>query len=201
MTRRTAMRSATVVGVALTALSLSAATAIAAGPERPAEYYEQRSAEIKEYVEEHVTEAVPQAEAVVVGTPTTDTGGFYDGQGYLFHFVAFEDGIGQTALALQYDEPGHFGTTPERLCEEDGAETCTVEERSDGSTLVTSTVPVSDQQEILRVTHFRTDGSVTWGCGYNYDPIFDGDEGPIREDFSVTDEQLTQLVTDPELTL
>ncbi len=205
MTTRTLRRRALIVtGLAAAALALSTTGAMAAPAQavadRPAEFYEQRALEFQAYVTEAFPEVVPEAKAVEVTLPADDLGDYWDDMGYLSHWVFFEDSIGQTGIALQYDEPGHFDMTPEEICAEEPLG-CEFEEQPDGSTLVTSVSELNEEQRILTVRHFRTDGSVTWGSGYNYDPNWDGDEGPIRDDFSVTAEQLAELVTDPELTL
>jgi hypothetical protein len=205
MKKRTLRRRALLVtGLAAATLALSttgatAATAPAAA-DRPAEFYEKRALELQAYVAEVFPEVVPEAEAVDVTLPADDLGDYWDDMGYLAHWVFFEDAIGQTGIALQYDEPGHFGMTPEEICADEQL-SCEIEEQPDGTTLVTTVDEVAEKHHILTIRHFRADGSVTWGSGYTYDPHFDGDEGPIRDDFSVTDEQLTELVTDLELTL
>lgn len=199
MARQGVRRSVVVFGLALSALTLSAG--IGAAAERPAGFYERRAAEIQAYLVEHFAEVVPQATAFEVRDATTDAGGFRDGQGYFLHWVAFVDAIGPTGLVLRYDEPGHFGETPESFCAGPGTATCTIGGLPDGSALVTTTDAWTERRRVLGVYHFRTDGGVTYANGFNHDPFLDGEEGPLRADFAVTEQQLTRLVTDPALTL
>jgi hypothetical protein len=54
---------------------------------------------------------------------------------------------------------------------------------------------------IQSVLHYRTDGTVVWVEAFDYDPIFDGNEGPDRDEVALTIDQLTTLATDPALHL
>jgi hypothetical protein len=76
---------------------------------------------------------------------------------------------------FQIEAPGHFTETPRQICTQEDTVWC--------------------KARTLK------DGSLVWIAAYDYDPIFDGDEGPPREQIALTTKQLTALATDPALHL
>lgn len=125
-----------------------------------------------------------------------------DGQDYLTTWAVYEDKIGSTGVAFQIEAPGHFLASPREYCELNEAE-CEAEFLDDGSLLLHSVVTVEGDRKyhIGSTLHYRTDGTVVWVSAYDYDPIWDGDEGPAREEIALTFEQLSALATDPALHL
>lgn len=127
-----------------------------------------------------------------------------DGQDYLTTWSKYTDEIGQTGQAFQIEAPGHFTLTPRDNCAQEDTVSCEAEELPDGSLLLhkVSETPGNDRMfHIQGAYHYRTDGTLVWVSAYDYDPIFDGDEGPPRDEIALTTEQLTALATDPALHL
>jgi hypothetical protein len=146
--------------------------------------------------------AVPQAGAL----RWTEWGGelpgvIEDGQDYLTTFAVYEDEIGRTGTSFQIEAPGRFTTSPREYCE--SAAKCDAEFLADGSLLVQAVTLVDGNRtyHVGSALHYRTDGAVVWVSAYDYDPIWDGDEGPDRDEIALTFEQLSALATDPELHL
>lgn len=125
-----------------------------------------------------------------------------DGQDYLTTWAVYEDEIGRTGTNFQIEAPGHFTASPREFCEANAAD-CKAEFLADGSLLLRAVTVVQGNREyhIGSVLHYRTDGSVVWVSAYDYDPIWDGNEGPDRDEIALTFDQLTALATDPELHL
>lgn len=126
-----------------------------------------------------------------------------DGQDYLTTWAVYEDKYGRTGTAFQIEAPGHFTTSPKEFCEANAAK-CDAEFLADGSLLLLAVTAVQGSEReyhIGSVLHYRNDGSVVWLSAYDYDPIWDGNEGPDRDEIALTFEQLTALATDPELHL
>ena len=146
--------------------------------------------------------AVPQAGPV----RWTEWGGempgvIEDGQDYVTAFAIYEDKYGRTATSFQVEAPGRFTMSPREFCE--SAAQCDGEFLADGSLLVQAVTHVQGTRtyHIGSALHYRTDGAVVWVSAYDYDPIWDGNEGPDRDEIALTFEQLTTLATDPELHL
>jgi hypothetical protein len=125
-----------------------------------------------------------------------------DGQDYLTTWAVYEDEIGSTGVYFQIEAPGHFPVSPREYCEQNEAK-CTAEFLEDGSLLLKSLVSVEGDRtfHIGSALHYRTDGTVVWISAYDYDPIFDGDEGPARDEVALSYTQLAALATDPALHL
>lgn len=125
-----------------------------------------------------------------------------DGQDYLTTWAVYEDEIGSTGTAFQIEAPGHFTSSPREFCEANQAK-CEAEFLDDGSLLLNATVEVEGNRvyHIGTALHYRTDGAVVWISAYDYDPIWDGTEGPDRDEIALTFEQLSVLATDPALHL
>lgn len=127
-----------------------------------------------------------------------------DGQDYLTTWSRYADELGTTGQAFQIEAPGHFTNAPKDQCAQEGTVSCDATILDDGSLVLDwrSEYQAQDRMNhINSVMHYRTDGTVVWISAYDYDPIFDGDEGPARDEVALTTEQLTALATDPELHL
>jgi len=125
-----------------------------------------------------------------------------DGQDYLTTWAVYDDKIGSTGTAFQIEAPGHFTATPREYCEANAAK-CEAEFLDDGSLLLNATIEVEGNRtyHIGTALHYRTDGTVVWISAYDYDPIWDGSEGPDRDEIALSFEQLSALATDPALHL
>lgn len=167
--------------------------------------------ELIEYAEvmgKHLDTAFPAAVPEATALRWIDWGGEWpgvieDGQDYLTTWAVYEDEIGRTGTAFQIEAPGHFTTSPREFCEWNGAK-CDAEFLADGSLLLQalSVVEGSEREyHIGSVLHYRNDGTVVWLSAYDYDPIWDGNEGPDRDEIALTFDQLTVLATDPALHL
>ena len=156
---------------------------------------------------EHLDTAFPAAVPAADALRWVDWGGempgvIEDGQDYLTTWAVYEDKIGRTGTAFQIEAPGHFTVSPKEFCEMNGA-ACEAEFLADGSLLLRAVTSVEFDREyhIGSVLHYRTDGTVVWLSAYDYDPIWDGNEGPGRDEIALTFDQLTALATDPALHL
>lgn len=172
-------------------------------PGHSAETLRKFAASMSERLDKAFPEIVPQA----TGLRWVEWGGEWagiieDGQDYLTTWAVYEDEIGSTGTAFQIEAPGHFSVSPREFCEWNQAE-CTAEFLEDGSLLLNSVVTVEGNRKyhIGSVLHYRTDGTVVWVSAYDYDPIWDGDEGPDRDEIALTVDQLSALATDPALHL
>ena len=127
-----------------------------------------------------------------------------DGQDYLTTWSVYADELGSTGQAFQIEAPGNFTNAPKDQCAQEGTVSCDATILDDGSLVLDwrSAYQAGDRENhINAVMHYRTDGSVVWISAYDYDPIFDGSEGPARDEVALTTEQLTALATDPALHL
>jgi hypothetical protein len=157
---------------------------------------------------EHLDKAFPAAVPQATNLSWVEWGGEWagiieDGQDYLTTWAVYEDKIGSTGTALQIEAPGHFTTSPREFCEINQAD-CKAEFLADGSLLLHSVVTIEGNDRKYHIgsaLHYRTDGTVVWVSAYDYDPIWDGDEGPDRDEIALTFEQLSALATDPALHL
>ena len=163
--------------------------------------------EFAEVMGKHLDTAFPAAVPQATDLSWIDWGGempgvIEDGQDYLTTWAVYEDKIGSTGTMFQIEAPGHFTTSPKEFCELNGAK-CDAELLPDGSLLLNAVTVVQGDREyhIGSVLHYRTDGTVVWVSAYDYDPIFDGSEGPDRDEIALTFEQLAALATDPALHL
>ncbi|GAA3998402.1 hypothetical protein GCM10022247_18230 [Allokutzneria multivorans] len=131
-------------------------------------------------------------------------GVIHDGQDYLTTWAVYHDKIGRTATAYQIEAPGHFTPSPRKWCEDNAPTSCTGTKLADGSLVVNAVVTYETSQGPRRIEcalHYRLDGSVVWTSAYDYDPIFDEHQGPMRKEIALTTAQLTALATDPALHL
>jgi hypothetical protein len=156
---------------------------------------------------EHLDTAFPEAVPQATNLRWIDWGGEFegvieDGQDYLTTWAVYEDKIGRTGTAFQIEAPGHFTASPREFCETNEAK-CTAEFLDDGSLLLNATVEVAGNRtyHIGSALNYRTDGTVVWISAYDYDPIWDGNEGPDRDEIALTTAQLSALATDPALHL
>lgn len=157
---------------------------------------------------EHLDTAFPAAVPQAANLSWIDWGGempgvIEDGQDYLTTWAVYEDKIGSTGTMFQIEAPGHFTTSPKEFCEINAAK-CDAELLPDGSLLLNAVSTIEgDTREyhIGSALHYRTDGTVVWVSAYDYDPIWDGSEGPDRDEIALTFEQLAALATDPALHL
>lgn len=124
-----------------------------------------------------------------------------DGQDYLTTWAVYEDEIGRTGTSYQIEAPGHFTTTPREFCAHE--DKCEAEFLDDGSLLLRTLLVVQGNRpyHVAGTLHYRNDGTVVWIAAYDYDPIWDGNEGPDRDEVALTYEQLAALATDPALHL
>jgi hypothetical protein len=166
---------------------------------------------LREYahaMDKHLETAFPAAVPQATNLSWRPWGGEWegiieDGQDYLTTWAVFEDKIGSTGVNLQVEAPGHFTASPRQFCEWNEAK-CEAEFLEDGSLLLNSLVEYERDERLYHVgsaLHYRTDGTVVWFSAYDYDPIWDGDEGPDRDEVALSFEQLSALATDPELHL
>lgn len=156
---------------------------------------------------EHLAVAYPAAVPEAANLWWVEWGGEWpgiieDGQDYLTTWAVYEDKIGSTATAFQVEAPGHFPASPREFCAMNEAE-CKADLLDDGSLLLNALVTIEGDRKyhVGSALHYRTDGTVVWVSAYDYDPIFDGDEGPARDEIALTFEQLSALATDPALHL
>jgi hypothetical protein len=172
-------------------------------PGHSADMLRKFAAAMSEHLDTAFPEAVPQASNL----RWIDWGGelagiIDDGQDYLTTWAVYEDKIGRTGTAFQIEAPGHFTVSPREFCEINEAK-CTAEFLDDGSLLLNTLVEVAGNRtyHIGSALHYRIDGSVVWISAYDYDPIWDGNEGPDRDEIALTTAQLSVLATDPALHL
>jgi hypothetical protein len=131
-------------------------------------------------------------------------GEIVDGQDYLTTFSVYSDEIGRTGQFFQIEAPGHFTSSPRDQCAQEGTVSCSATILDDGSLVLDWLVEWTANDRVLHiqsVMHYRTDGTVVWVEAFDYDPIFDGNEGPDRDEVALTIDQLTTLATDPALHL
>jgi len=126
-----------------------------------------------------------------------------DGQDYLTTWSVYADELGSTGQAFQIEAPGNFTSSPKDQCAHEGTVSCSATTLEDGSLVLDKLTERQGDRiyHIQSVLHYRTDGTVVWISAYDYDPIFDGSEGPPRDEVALTIEQLTELATDPALHL
>lgn len=113
-------------------------------------------------------------------------------QNYLDSFVTFTIDNTPTAIDINVQAPGHDTDDPHR-CQQP----CDVTTWADGTVLTVATTKQA-QLQVVTVSEFRTDGSVVFASGYNYDPT--SPSGPHTSQHVLVDvDQLTRLATDPAL--
>lgn len=162
--------------------------------------------EYSKVMEEHLNTAYPAAVPEANNLRWVEWGGEFagiieDGQDYLTTWAVYEDEIGRTATAFQVEAPGHFTTTPRQFCEQ--TDKCWATFLDDGSLLLRTLLVVQGNRpfHVAGTLHYRNDGTVVWVLAYDYDPIWDGNEGPDRDEVALTYDQLATLATDPALHL
>lgn len=172
-------------------------------PGHSADTLREFAADMSKHLDTAFPEAVPQASNLRWIEWGGELAGIIeDGQDYLTTWAVYEDKIGRTATAFQIEAPGHFTVSPREFCEINEAK-CTAEFLDDGSLLLNTLVEVAGNRtyHIGSALHYRTDGSVVWISAYDYDPIWDGNEGPDRDEIALTAAELSTLATDPALHL
>lgn len=173
-------------------------------PQHSAEALREFAAAMDKHLDSAFPAAVPQATNVSWRPWSGEWEGIIeDGQDYLTTWAVFEDEIGSTGVNLQVEAPGHFPSSPRQFCEWNEAK-CEAEFLEDGSLLLNSLVEYERNKRLYHIgsaLHYRTDGTVVWFSAYDYDPIWDGDEGPDRDEVALTFDQLNALATAPELHL
>lgn len=124
-------------------------------------------------------------------------GAVSDGQRYLDTFVHYSVKGKRTAVDVAVYAPG-AGPSPDSEC---GSNPCSAAEGPGGTRLLTTRIAVgAGKATIVSVLHFRVDGSVVRVSGYDYDPTASTPFTPLGA-MPVDEKQLTQLATDPELSL
>ena len=174
-------------------------------PKHSADKLREFGAAMGERLVKSFPQVVPEAQSMQL-TPWSGewTGVIEDGQDYLTTWAVYHDKIGRTATAYQIEAPGHFTSSPRKWCEINTPTSCTATKRPDGSLVLHGVSEFKTSQgtrHIESALHYRLDGSVVWTSAYDYDPIFDPEQGPNREKIALTTAQLTELATDPALHL
>ncbi|RCW47103.1 hypothetical protein DFQ14_101447 [Halopolyspora algeriensis] len=122
--------------------------------------------------------------------------------------VGFTDEVGPTSTMVSIHAPGTVSESPSRICAPDSGDEltrrqCRVISQEDGSTLVSSLAAPDEGPRgalVRTVRHFRTNGAVVQASAYTFNPQ-QLDPSKLRRETALTDEQLTELVTDPAFTL
>ncbi|SDN22634.1 hypothetical protein [Allokutzneria albata] len=174
-------------------------------PKHSADKLREFGAAMGERLAKSFPQVVPEARDMQL-TPWSGewTGVIEDGQDYLTTWAVYHDKIGRTATAYQIEAPGHFTVSPRKWCEDNTPVSCTATKRADGSLVLHAVSEFKTEQGVRHIEsalHYRLDGTVVWTSAYDYDPIFDGQQGPDRDKIALTTAQLTELATDPALHL
>ncbi|MCP3799343.1 hypothetical protein NLX83_08760 [Allokutzneria sp. A3M-2-11 16] len=174
-------------------------------PKHSAEKLREFGAAMGERLAKSFPQVVPEAQNMQL-TPWSGewTGVIEDGQDYLTTWAVYHDKIGRTATAYQIEAPGHFTSSPRKWCEINSTTICTATKQPDGSLVLHGVSKIETGKEprhIESALHYRLDGTVVWTSAYDYDPIFDPNQGPNRDKIALTTAQLTELATDPALHL
>ncbi|MDR7302148.1 hypothetical protein [Haloactinomyces albus] len=123
-------------------------------------------------------------------------------------FVRFTDEVGPSSTAVSIHAPGTVSETPSQICEPDRGDEltrvqCRVVPQRDGSTLVSSLADPKEgpkEARVRTVRHFRADGTVVQASANNFNTQ-ELDPNSLRAETVLSEKQLTELVTDPSLTL
>lgn len=176
---------------------------------KPPQHSAETLRELAAAMGEHLATAFPSVVPEATDLSWAQWGGEWeghivDGQDYLTTWAIYTDEVGQTGTAFQIEAPGHFTPSPRDNCAEADVVSCTAETLPDGSLVLHRVSEYQGDDGPRRVEgayHYRTDGSLVWISAYDYDPIWDGDEGPARKEIALSTAQLTALATDPALQL
>lgn len=122
--------------------------------------------------------------------------------------VGFTDAVGPTSTSLKVYPPGTVRGTPADYCrsrpgDERTRVQCRVIPHVDGSVLVSSVADLHEGPKgalVRTVRHYRSNGAVVQASAYTFNPERP-DPNRMRERPALDEQQLSDLVTDPRITL